>query len=276
MVVADIFVTDSVDVYALPNVHLPTSEYEFCENQEVGISADLSIDDSSQISSVYWLIDGEIVSNTNPAHITFGDIGAYVLDVVATSNHGCENRFTLDQPIVVYPNPTAGFTWTIDQSTELPSVLINASTSADVVNTAYNWGDGTGDELDYHQYSANGSFEITQVVTNSFGCNAYHSETIEAYNGIQFYIPSAFTPDQNNHNETFMPVVTGSNITLYVFRVFNRWGNEIFTTSTPGEGWNGYYNGEPVQDGAYSWSVDIIVRGRPAPITKKGSVVLLR
>jgi gliding motility-associated-like protein len=269
-------VTDSVDVYALPNVHLPTSEYEFCENQEVGISADLSIDDSSQISSVYWLIDGEIVSNTNPAHITFGDIGAYVLDVVATSNHGCENRFTLDQPIVVYPNPTAGFTWTIDQSTELPSVLINASTSADVVNTAYNWGDGTGDELDYHQYSANGSFEITQVVTNSFGCNAYHSETIEAYNGIQFYIPSAFTPDQNNHNETFMPVVTGSNITLYVFRVFNRWGNEIFTTSTPGEGWNGYYNGEPVQDGAYSWSVDIIVRGRPAPITKKGSVVLLR
>jgi gliding motility-associated-like protein len=178
--------------------------------------------------------------------------------------------------MIVYPNPTAGFDWTIDQNTELPSVLVNANSSADVVFISYNWGDGTTDELESHQYDANGSFEITQVVTNSFGCNAYHSESIEAYNGIQFYIPTAFTPDQNNYNETFMPVVSGSNITLYVFRVFNRWGNEIFTTSKPGVGWDGTFNGEPVQDGAYSWTVDMIVRGQRELFTKKGSVLLMR
>ena len=99
---------------------------------------------------------------------------------------------------------------------------------------------------------------------------------IEAYNGMQFYIPNAFTPDQNNYNETFYPVVSGSNITHYVFRIFNRWGEEIFTSSTPGEGWDGNYKGAPVQDGAYSWSVDMIVRGRPELFSKKGSVLLMR
>ena len=269
-------VTNSTDVYALPEIHIPADAFEFCEGQEVAISAAISVDSPSSISALSWMVDGVVVSASNPAHFTMSDIGAYVLDVSATSSHGCENRFTLEQPMIVYPNPTAGFDWTIDQNTELPSVLVNANTSADVVFISYNWGDGTTDELESHQYDANGSFEITQVVTNSFGCNAYHSESIEAYNGVQFYIPTAFTPDQNNYNETFMPVVSGSNITLYVFRVFNRWGNEIFTTSTPGVGWDGTFNGEPVQDGAYSWTVDMIVRGQHELFTKKGSVLLMR
>jgi gliding motility-associated-like protein len=269
-------VSDSVNVYALPEITLPESAFEYCENQEISLNAMLSVNAPSQVASIIWMIDGGVVSHSNPAILSLAEIGAYVLDVVATTNHGCENRFTLDQPLVVYPNPTAGFTWTIDQNSELPTVLVTDNTSNDVVTIAYNWGDGTGDELTYHQYDANGSFEITQVVTNSFGCNAYYSEPIEAYNGVQFYIPSAFTPDDNNYNETFMPVVTGSNITLYVFRVFDRWGEEIFTTTKAGEGWDGNYKGEPVQDGAYSWSVDMIVRGRPEPIVKKGSVILMR
>jgi len=93
---------------------------------------------------------------------------------------------------------------------------------------------------------------------------------------LLFYIPTAFTPDQNNHNETFLPVVSGSHITLYVFRVFNRWGIEVFTSTIPGEGWDGTYHDEYVQDGAYNWTVDMIVQGQKSLFTKKGSVLLMR
>ncbi len=269
-------ITDSVEVFAIPVIALPEGTYEYCENQLVGISASATTDDQSSISSFTWAIDGEVVSQTNPAQFELSDIGAYVLEVVATTNHGCVGSFALEQPVVVYPTPTAGFTWSIDQMNESPTVLVSSTSSADVVQTAYNWGDGSGDEMESHQYAGSGSFEITQVVTNSFGCNAYHSEPVEVYNGIQFYIPSAFTPDLNNHNELFLPVLSGSNVTYYVFRVFNRWGNEVFTSTTPGEGWDGYFKGEPVQDGAYNWSVDMIVRGRQDLFSKKGSVLLMR
>jgi gliding motility-associated-like protein len=269
-------ITDSVEVFAIPVIALPEGTYEYCENQLVGISASATTDDQSSISSFTWAIDGEVVSQTNPAQFELDDIGAYVLEVVATSNHGCIGSFALEQPIVVYPIPTAGFTWSMDQMNESPTVLVSSTSSADVVQTAYSWGDGSGDEMESHQYASSGSFEITQVVTNSFGCNAYHSEPVEVYNGIQFYIPSAFTPDLNNHNELFLPVLSGSNVTYYVFRVFNRWGNEVFTSTTPGEGWDGYFKGEPVQDGAYNWSVDMIVRGRQDLFSKKGSVLLMR
>jgi len=269
-------VSDSVYVFARPEISFPSGAYEYCENQEVGLFANVSVENPSNIASITWLLDGQLISNSNPAVFVLPEIGAYVLDAIAVSDRGCETSATLDQSIVVYPNPTAGFSWVIDQSTELPTIQVEATTSADVTGVAYNWGDGTSDEMNVHQYDADGSFEITQVVTNNFGCSAYHTELIEAYNGVQFYIPSAFTPDQNNYNETFLPVVSGSNLTFYVFRVFNRWGIEVFTSTTPGDGWDGSYKGEPVQDGAYNWSVDMIVRGRPDLFTKKGSVLLMR
>jgi gliding motility-associated-like protein len=269
-------VTDSLRVFALPQIILPETTYEFCENQEVGLLANISVDSPSSVAGLTWLLDGVAVSQANPAQFELTEIGAYALEVEAISTHGCQSRTALNQAVIVYPNPTAGFTWTIDQGTELPTVLVEASTSADVVSVAYNWGDGSSDEMEVHQYDADGAFEITQVVTNSFGCIAYHSELIDAYNGIQFFIPSAFTPDQNNYNESFFPVVSGSNITFYAFRVFNRWGNEVFSSSVPGEGWDGTFKGELVQDGAYNWSVDMIVRGRPELFSKKGSVLLMR
>jgi gliding motility-associated-like protein len=263
-------------VYALPQIHLPENEFAFCAMQPVGISAEVSVEAPSVIANCAWSVDGEIVSTENPAQFQATELGAYVVDVKATSNHGCETIASLDQPIVIYPNPTAGFTWTLDQLTESPSVQLIANASADVTSIGYNWGDGSSDEETTHTYSTDGTYEITQVVTNSFGCNAYYSETVEAFNGLQFYIPSAFTPDQNNHNEAFLPVVSGSFISYYVFRVFNRWGIEVFASTIPGEGWDGTYHGEPVQDGAYNWSVDMIVRGREDLFVKKGSVLLMR
>jgi gliding motility-associated-like protein len=269
-------VVDSVWVYAIPEVSLPVDEFTYCVNQQAGVLANVAVGGPSDIAGLLWTIDGEVVSEGNPGQFSLDELGAYVLDVEVTSTHGCVARATLDQPIVVYPGPTAGFTWNIDQLTDNPSVVVSPATSADVVEINYSWGDGTTDGANQHVYAADGEYEITQVVSNVFGCNAYHSETIEAYNGLQFYIPTAFTPDQNNYNETFYPVVTGSNITYYAFRVFNRWGNEVFTSTIPGEGWDGTFKGEPAQDGAYNWSVDMIVRGRADLFVKKGSVLLMR
>lgn len=270
--------TDSVVVYPLPLATLLFDDLVVCTGQAPIASCQATVDAPSIIQGYRWTLDGEEVGTANPAVIELMDIGAYNLDLTVTTNHGCVAFISSEEPIVVYPSPDAGFSWSVDQSTESPAIQVVAETSPDVTLIGYNWGDGSNSEPgdNHHVYAEDGTYEITQVVTNSFGCTAMASQTIQAYNGYQFFIPSAFTPDQNNHNEVFLPVVTGSHITLYVFRVYDRWGIEVFTSKTIGEGWDGRYHDAPVQDGVYTWSVDMIVRGRSELISKKGSVLVLR
>jgi len=273
----NIRVDDSVEVYPKPAAEIVLAHTELCSNQSANALCNATIQSPSGIDSYRWYLDGENISNENPAHISISEIGAYALEVVVNSNRGCATHVSMSEPVIVYPTPEAGFTWTIDQSTPTPTIIVSPDISADAVVVGYNWGDGSeGGNSSQHAYSTNGLYEIIQVVTNTFGCVAEISHTIEAGNDYEFFIPSAFSPDQNNHNELFLPVLTGSNITLYTFRIYNRWGIEVFTSHIMGEGWDGTFNGKPVEDGVYAWSVDMIVQGKPSLISEKGSVTLLR
>jgi gliding motility-associated-like protein len=271
-------VVDSVEIYPLATVEMAIERTEYCLNQNIGAGCVATVASPSTIAAYQWRIDGENAATGNPVLLQLPDIGAYEVEVEVETNHGCKTTAVLEAPIVVYPSPNAGFTWSIDQSTEQPTVVVEANTSNDVTAIAYNWGDGSNSDQseNQHTYAEDGAYEILQVVTNTFGCTADTSISIDAYNGFQFFIPDAFTPDNNTHNEFFFPVISGSYITLYVFRVYNRWGIEVFTSKQVGEGWDGTFNGEPVQDGVYTWSVDMIVRGRADLISKKGSVLLMR
>jgi gliding motility-associated-like protein len=271
-------VVDSVEIYPRATVDMAVGRTEYCLDQNISAGCVAAVDAPSYITSYQWRVDGANTAAGNPVLLQLADIGAYSIEVEVETNRGCKTVAVLDAPIVVYPVPTAGFTWSIDQSTEEPTIVVTANTSDDVTEIAYNWGDGSNSDQteNQHTYAEDGSYDVLQVVTNTFGCTADTSISIDAYNGFQFFIPDAFTPDNNNHNEFFLPVISGSYITLYVFRVYNRWGIEVFTSKTLGEGWDGTFNDIPVQDGVYTWSVDMIVRGRADLISKKGSVLLMR
>jgi gliding motility-associated-like protein len=58
---------------------------------------------------------------------------------------------------------------------------------------------------------------------------------------FEFYIPSAFTPNNDSKNETFTGI--GNNITYFEMMIFDRWGENIFITDDISQGWNGRVNG---------------------------------
>lgn len=51
----------------------------------------------------------------------------------------------------------------------------------------------------------------------------------------QFWVPNVFSPNADGHNDTFKPIVYG--IRQYKFSVFNCWGEMVFDTNDPDEGW---------------------------------------
>ena len=89
-----------------------------------------------------------------------------------------------------------------------------------------------------------------------------------------FYIPTAFTPNNDGKNDEFKPMIFG-NINHYSFSVFNRWGKMIFTSTDPDRGWNGTILGIPQESGTYVWVCNYQLNNQVMKI-EKGTVLLIK
>jgi gliding motility-associated-like protein len=92
--------------------------------------------------------------------------------------------------------------------------------------------------------------------------------------GINIYVPRAFTPNNDGANDLLKPILVGIQ-TFHYFTVYNRWGNIIFTTTDPNQGWDGTFKGvaQPVE--TYLWVAEgIDVNGKK--IVAKGMTSLVR
>ncbi len=67
-------------------------------------------------------------------------------------------------------------------------------------------------------------------------------------------MPNAFTPNGDNLNDEFKPVLTFSPKS-YLFIIRNRWGNTLFETDDPEVPWIGDSKGKPVPEGVYVFYV---------------------
>ncbi len=106
------------------------------------------------------------------------------------------------------------------------------------------------------------------------GCFAYDTINIKVFTTApDIFVPNAFTPN-NSTNNIFRPIPVGISKLEY-FRVYNRNGMLIYSTSQIGSGWDGNYNGKPQTIGGYVWMAQgTDYTGRV--VTKKGTVVLIR
>ncbi len=112
------------------------------------------------------------------------------------------------------------------------------------------------------------------IATTSAGCRGDGTVTIKVYKGPDIYMPTGFTPNGDGKNDKFKPFPVGI-VKLNYFRVYNRWGQLIFSTNVLHEGWDGRLGGVEQSSGTYVWMVQGVTRdGRL--ITKKGTVTLIR
>ena len=70
---------------------------------------------------------------------------------------------------------------------------------------------------------------------------------------VIYNIPEAFTPDNNGDNDVFKPYILFADPSNYTFIVYDRWGEPIFTTHDPTEGWTGRKNDKAYKEGTYAY-----------------------
>lgn len=115
----------------------------------------------------------------------------------------------------------------------------------------------------------------TVKVSTPEGCTATDNIKVVVFKTKpDIFIPTGFTPNRDGLNDILRPVIAGMKQFLY-FRVYNRLGNMVYSTSQQGAGWDGNYAGSPQASGTYVVVVQAIdYTGKL--ITKRGTAVLIR
>jgi gliding motility-associated-like protein len=241
----------------------PLPVFNFSATEKIGCEVfTTTFYDSSTVKNgkiMNWLWDfgdGNLTFRKSPTH-TFDKAGNYYITLKVTSSYGCQMSHTLTTPIVVRPKPKSEFIATpYEMSIDQPTVqFIDASANA--IMWDWDFGDHKTSitRNPFHTYSDTGTFIVTQITINDFGCNDTTQHTVRVNPQPALYIPNAFSPGEDRLNDVFIPV--GNNISDFNMSIFDRWGKEIFKTNSMDNGWDGRIKGsqEMVTEGAYIYKI---------------------
>lgn len=133
------------------------------------------------------------------------------------------------------------------------------------------WSDGWQQSPRIVQQSGNYFFTAVTPCENE----QFQIEVREQDCFCEFYLPNAFTPDNNSLNNSFQPqsvcIPDEFNLTI-----FNRWGEMVFVSVDPASGWDGTYRNNPVPDGIYNYSLSYKHPETSTYVQKSGFVTLIR
>lgn len=112
--------------------------------------------------------------------------------------------------------------------------------------------------------------------TDAMGCAGKDSVTVNFFRkGDQkLFVPSAFTPNGDGLNDVFRPIFIGPPA-KYDFRIYNRWGQLVFQSKTPGEGWDGRFKGMLQESDVFVFYITA-EGGCNGKFEQKGTIALIR
>ncbi len=111
--------------------------------------------------------------------------------------------------------------------------------------------------------------------TTEFGCPANDSLTVFVSPETILDLPNAFSPGSGTSINDELRILIRGIATLNYFKIFNRWGQLIFSTTDINQGWNGQFNGVPQPLGTYVYLIDATT-STGKKFYKQGNVTLIR
>lgn len=241
-----------------------------CENTPINFS-DLSFISSGSIVSWNYNFGTGTSTDQNPTY-TYPSAGAQLVTLTVTSDLGCIDDTTVI--LNVYPSPVADFTYTPNPALVNEDVNFFDQSSGNQINQWFwSFGDNEGNNVQnpIHNYSDGGDFDIQLVVTDVNGCMDTIIQNIII--ALPPVLPTGFTPNGDNENDVFL--IRGGPFKEVDFKVYNKWGEQIFFSNDANVGWDGTFNGELAPLGVYTWTF-VVVLGNDVVIKESGDVTLIR
>ena len=191
------------------------------------------------VKQIWDFGDGETVQGKIAYH-AYTHEGAYDVSLMVISDSGCISVLHKPHALQVYPLPISDFSFYPSEVNITDALVDFRNASSGMVDWRWDFGDekGISDLLNpTYRYSDTGSFEVQLIVRNIFNCLDTATGRIYVEPFFTVYFPNAFTPNGDNVNDYFAPLGEGiSKLELYIY---DRWGNEVFSSTGPPVAWNG-------------------------------------
>ena len=247
---------------------------------------DLNITNSTIGNADFEWDFGDGTSSTlfNPRHV-YEKAGTYEITLTA---RGDLKTDIYKKKISVIPPPVIDVS-VMQDTLYLPQaslLLINNSAEGEKYFWDFGNGDTSTDRVPKYTYPESGVYDIFYRMEDLNGCadstKLEQAVLVKAEGFITF--PNAFIPNKSMSNggtfsleernhDVFYPVSQG--VVEYSLQIFNRWGEEIFSTTDVNVGWDGYLDGKLCPTGAYVYkSSGKFSDGRN--FTRSGEVYLIQ
>ena len=219
---------------------------------------------STPIDSTYdisWDFgDGQTTMGLSPS-TTYNIPGTYTVVVDIISPIGCFISDTFPDLIFIDSLPEANFVVSpprgvsnFDPEVAMTDLSFNAR--------SWDWKFASGQDSSILQnptyvFQDTGKQVVELTVTSFFGCTDTLRQIVDVVPKVTFFMPNAFTPNEDGLNEVFEGVGVFRGITNYKMGIWNRYGQLIYETTDINAGWNGRYknSGKLSQNGVYIYRI---------------------
>jgi gliding motility-associated-like protein len=244
-----------------PVVNFIASDTAGCEPLCVSFQ---SLSTGNNVQFVWNEGDGTINNSQSFEHCYTNDSvylpNSFNVTLTVTSDSGCVISKTKNNYITVFPLPAANFT--VQPATASIINPIITITDLSIGANFWNWNFGNNETAstqnpDARAYADTGTYQITLIISTQYNCLDTAYQTIIIEPDFTFFIPNAFSPNNDGVNDTF----TGQGLFIKTFEmtIFDRWGNLIYLTDDINKPWDGKANHgtEMAQQDVYVYNFNI-------------------
>jgi gliding motility-associated-like protein len=270
--------TDEVVITVLQTI---TPEIYINFTQEcIPVNVNIGLLNSGFTNCIWTVSNGYVNNSCSEQTILFSSQGCFDLELTTTDANGCNVIYSMNDAVCIDPGPEADFTYSPSTiSTEDSFIqLLNTSENA----TSYQWellNDTPSSEENPSSVLSGipGTYPVQLIANNELGCSDTTILFITIDEVFSYFIPNSFTPDGDEFNQTFLPVLTnGFNPSDYSLLIFNRWGQIVFESKNTEIGWDGTFDGEIVPVGTYTYQLRASLIKNADVINYTGHVTVLK
>ncbi|GDX51494.1 hypothetical protein LBMAG27_05410 [Bacteroidota bacterium] len=259
----------------LLNAQFTVSDDFICEGDCISFNSTIS---AGAPLGWLWKFPGAIpdsITAQNPPYVCYPNAGEYPVTLMIFDALGFADTLTIANYITVNAGTPV--------STNIDSTTIYGGQSFQLIasgGVSYAWSeDSLSTSLNNYSISSPIATPLDTtiyqvVMTDINGCSSTKSIIINVIPPETIWAPTAFTPNNDLRNDIFYLNVSGI-ILKYKMKIFDRWGEMVFSTEDPSAGWDGTYQSVNLNIGVYIYYYYIeFIDG--VVMEKSGDITLLK
>lgn len=259
-------VTQQIEVFPKPSVNI-TGLQDICTGQSIQLTG-VSSGALPSITKWIWRLPGETDSTGPVLSRSFSTMGNQTVSLQGRASNGCLSDTAKVNIRIFGTKANAGNDTLI--AAGIPFQLQGSG------GVTYQWAPPFGlndPTLPKPTATIDKDMEYILTASSPAGCSSTDTVRIRVFQGLEIYVPTAFTPNGDGRNDILRAIPIG--LKFKYLRIYDRWGNLVFQTIDHRQGWDGSFQGKRMPTGTFTWSVSASTADGKA-INRHGTLQLIR